>query len=118
MKRMLLAVALLALLAGAGCTRNLNSCNSCGPVGGRMGGGGCPTCQTGNCRGGDCMACRSGRCLTANGVPSGRPAHVGHVSHGEELGPAGPPSPTFAYPYYTTRGPRDFLLDNPPSIGR
>ena len=23
-----------------------------------------------------------------------------------------------AYPYYTIRGPRDFLLDNPPSIGR
>lgn len=22
-----------------------------------------------------------------------------------------------AYPYYTTRGPRDFLLNNPPSIG-
>jgi hypothetical protein len=23
-----------------------------------------------------------------------------------------------AYPYYTTRGPRDFLVDNPPTIGR
>jgi len=23
-----------------------------------------------------------------------------------------------AYPYYTLRGPRDFLVDNPPSIGR
>lgn len=22
------------------------------------------------------------------------------------------------YPYYTVRGPRDFLMDNPPSIGR
>ncbi len=30
---------------------------------------------------------------------------------------AGPPSPTVTYPYYTTRGPRDFLLANPPSIG-
>lgn len=29
----------------------------------------------------------------------------------------GPPGPTYGYPYYTTRGPRDFLLDNPPSIG-
>ena len=26
-------------------------------------------------------------------------------------------APTYAYPYYTTRGPRDFLQDNPPSIG-
>jgi hypothetical protein len=33
-------------------------------------------------------------------------------------GPAGPPTAQVAYPYYTTRGPRDFLLDNPPSIGR
>jgi len=31
---------------------------------------------------------------------------------------SGVPGPTVAYPYYTTRGPRDFLLDNPPSIGR
>ena len=29
----------------------------------------------------------------------------------------GPPGPTYAYPYYTVRGPRDFLIDNPPSIG-
>lgn len=26
-------------------------------------------------------------------------------------------SPQYAYPYYTIRGPRDFLIDNPPSIG-
>jgi len=31
---------------------------------------------------------------------------------------SGVPGPTVAYPYYTTRGPRDFLVDNPPSIGR
>jgi hypothetical protein len=29
----------------------------------------------------------------------------------------GPPVAQTAYPYYTLRGPRDFLLDNPPSIG-
>ncbi|HYO25427.1 MAG TPA: hypothetical protein VEQ85_10825 [Lacipirellulaceae bacterium] len=29
----------------------------------------------------------------------------------------GPPVGQTAYPYYTTRGPRDFLRDNPPSIG-
>ncbi len=32
-------------------------------------------------------------------------------------GPSGPPTGTYAYPYYTTRGPRDFLVDNPGSIG-
>ncbi len=30
----------------------------------------------------------------------------------------GPPTGTVAYPYYTHRGPRDFFLDNPPTIGR
>ena len=34
----------------------------------------------------------------------------------EEANP-GPPAPTVTYPYYTTRGPRDFLANNPPSIG-
>ena len=29
----------------------------------------------------------------------------------------GPPVGQTAYPYYTTRGPRDFLQNNPPSIG-
>jgi len=29
----------------------------------------------------------------------------------------GPPTGAVAYPYYTTRGPRDFLASNPPSIG-
>ena len=29
----------------------------------------------------------------------------------------GPPSAQVAYPYYTTRGPRDFLINNPPSVG-
>ncbi len=30
---------------------------------------------------------------------------------------SGPPTAAVTYPYYTTRGPRDFLLANPPSIG-
>lgn len=29
----------------------------------------------------------------------------------------GPPTAQVAYPYYSFRGPRDFLLANPPSIG-
>jgi hypothetical protein len=29
----------------------------------------------------------------------------------------GPPTGQVAYPYYTVRGPRDFLMCNPPSIG-
>jgi hypothetical protein len=29
----------------------------------------------------------------------------------------GPPTPAVTYPYYTVRGPRDFLMDNPPDLG-
>ena len=36
----------------------------------------------------------------------------------KQVGPAGPPTATYAYPYYTTRAPRDFLVNNPPTIGR
>jgi len=30
----------------------------------------------------------------------------------------GPTAAQVTYPYYTTRGPRDFLMGDPPSIGR
>ena len=30
---------------------------------------------------------------------------------------AGPASAAYAYPYYTVRGPRDYFMKNPPSIG-
>ena len=60
-------------------------------------------------------------------LAGGRGCRCGHVGgalaahHHEDPqmeGPVGPPSPSVAYPYYTTRGPRDFLLNNPPSLGR
>jgi hypothetical protein len=34
-----------------------------------------------------------------------------------EQAAAGPATGAVTYPYYTTRGPRDFLAKNPPSIG-
>jgi hypothetical protein len=56
------------------------------------------------------------------GVTGGRLAHAIHESQGwrhqrPQLGPQGPPTGTTAYPYYTLHGPRDFLVDNPPSLG-
>ncbi|MGA2032701.1 MAG: hypothetical protein ABSG68_10615 [Thermoguttaceae bacterium] len=41
------------------------------------------------------------------------------AAHGPAVdsGPAGPPVGAQTYPYYTTRGPRDFLARNPESIG-
>ena len=46
------------------------------------------------------------------------PGYPHHHFSREYVGPQGPPTAQTAYPYYTIRGPRDFLLDNPPSIGR
>lgn len=46
----------------------------------------------------------------------GYPRH--HHMNREYVGPQGPPTAQVAYPYYTVRGPRDFFMDNPPSIGR
>jgi len=54
----------------------------------------------------------SGRCCRECG---GRGCHL--CRRACEGQTAGPSSATVAYPYYTTRGPRDFLANNPPSIG-
>ncbi len=93
----------------------------------RMGGG----CRDGSCGllgGGACSggACGIGDTLDPSDTGPGGPLaglhgakHQGPQSHtGPAPGPAmGPAQPTYGYPYYTTRGPRDFLNPNPPSIG-
>jgi len=48
--------------------------------------------------------------------PRMRPLKRHHGRHGA-AGDYGPPTAGIAYPYYTTRGPRDFFEANPPSIG-
>jgi hypothetical protein len=49
------------------------------------------------------------------GPSRGQVPHTAEPNYG--MGGMGGQSSTYAYPYYTTRGPRDFLIDNPPSIG-
>ncbi len=44
-------------------------------------------------------------------------AGIGRAGSGAEVIQAGPPTGAIAYPYYTTRGPRDFMASDPPSIG-
>jgi hypothetical protein len=41
----------------------------------------------------------------------------GGGGYGGRYGAGGPPTGAVTYPYYTTRGPRDFLARNPRSIG-
>jgi hypothetical protein len=64
--------------------------------------------------------CAGGGC--GHGGPHGSDPVSGFMSrlHGRGGGGGyveGPPTAAYSYPYYTTRGPRDFFLDNPPSIG-
>jgi hypothetical protein len=66
----------------------------------------------------ECRGCRGG--LLHHGGHHGAHGAAGSVNghhYRPETDPAGGPVPQYAYPYYTIRGPRDFLVDNPPSIG-
>ncbi|MEM6365992.1 MAG: hypothetical protein AAF745_16305 [Planctomycetota bacterium] len=99
-------------------------------------------CSSGNCGGGtgllgkmnvggcnNIQGCRNG-CVAGNlGWQQGgldysshlNPGMLGHrASSAIQSQPftPGPPTGQVAYPYYTVRGPRDFLQSNPPSIGR
>jgi hypothetical protein len=52
-----------------------------------------------------------------HGQGGGRFGHF-HGNNNGFVPQQGPPAAQVGYPYYTTRGPRDFLMNNPPSIGR
>jgi hypothetical protein len=98
---------------GGGLGLRHQACRTCNtPIG-------CRPCRVGWQRGGTDY----GSHLAHSGAPIGQGLHGGGpMSHGayradDQVG-SGVPGPTVAYPYYTTRGPRDFLLNNPPSIGR
>ncbi len=91
MRRLVLLIA-VASFAFVGCNHNQRqgSCRSCGPGG-----------------------------WGANRQAQRQADFVPPVSKHfyKQTGPAGPPSAAVAYPYYTTRAPRDFLMDQPPTIG-
>jgi hypothetical protein len=137
-----LAVAAAVIGTSSGCSiiDRLFLLNADGPyahqaqhVGGRCRDG---NCQPGECQPGECEdgSCPTGACQECEGGAC-HPRHVGrygglakhHLSPEEKaalagsnygaIGPAGPPTGAVAYPYYTTRGPRDFLAKCPPSIG-
>lgn len=77
-----------------------------------------PQTRPNGCQGGH-GGCQS--CGHAHGGRAGMPSPVANIPHGtlqqQMAGPPGPQGPSVAYPYYTTRAPRDFLMNNPPSIG-
>ena len=62
-------------------------------------------------------ACGNGYCCAICGQPA--PSCCCCANSGDQnynFSP-GPPAAQVAYPYYTVRGPRDFLLDSPPPLG-
>jgi hypothetical protein len=89
--------------------------------------GGCQEEACGEACGDSCgESCGAGGCDNCNshhghGLIGHHPRHApgqGHFgTNATYAGPSGPPTGAVAYPYYTNRGPRDFLADNPPSIG-
>lgn len=115
--------ALLATLAAVTLTIS-SGCGLCDhmfcwhkPYAGCGNGCGDGACANGGCSNGGCAngGCADGNCgdgYAQNGIHA-VPRGVG----GTNLGAAGPPTGAVAYPYYTVRGPRDFLDPNPPSIG-
>ncbi len=68
------------------------------------------TCRA--CGGEGCGVCRG---LASRARGSINP-HAGGYPEAVNFNPS-PPTGQVAYPYYTVRGPRDFLQANPPSIG-
>jgi len=83
-------------------------------------------CCSSGCGNGGCCGCGNGDCCGNNGcgpcqrmvgqIASGFCPHSGGYPAAYNFNP-GPPAGQTAYPYYTTRGPRDFLQNNPPTIG-
>ena len=131
-----LAVALAVVGATSGCSivDRLFLLNTDGPYAhqarhaGACRDGACQdgACQDGACQDGACQDCQDGACRKPHtGRYGGLAKH--HLTADEKAAlaasdygavqPAGPPTGAVAYPYYTTRGPRDFLAKNPPSIG-
>lgn len=135
MKTGLLLVSAVVLCAlSTGCARvNLarNGCGSCQSCSAKAGGCDQAAC-TGVASAGPAGVAAMGPAGVAGASPydpgmagpyAAAGGHGGHGGRGGYGGPGmggaygGPPSAQVAYPYYTTRGPRDFLINNPPSIG-
>ena len=112
------AFGVVGACVGGGCNSNCE--NGCATTMGRMGG------LAGVCGGQGCRpGCIPGRIgwqqggldYSAHLQPGCMGHHAGDAMNSRPFYP-GPPTAQVGYPYYSHRGPRDFLVDNPPTIGR
>ena len=121
-------LAALTLSAGSGCGMfhgwgHHKGCDQCCDQGCGYCGPNCGACGPGGCKNGACAAGEGGcgcgdvahnRC-PCSPVPD---CYTDRQMVADQLGgPPGPPTGQVTYPYYTTRGPRDFFAAHPPSIG-
>jgi hypothetical protein len=93
------------------------NCYDCGPCEADYDYSACNQCNGRGCC--VCGGCCPGQCCeTYTGCPcqTQGPGCCASGDHQYNFNP-GPPTGQTAYPYYTVRGPRDFLLAKPPSIG-
>lgn len=115
----------LAAFGGGGCTDACCGDDCCDD--GCCSNGGCSdgSCSLGGRRGrnggrnNSCSACGGrgcGLCARMRGAMAGCNPHAGGYPEPQNFNPS-PPTGQVAYPYYTVRGPRDFLRNNPPTIG-
>jgi hypothetical protein len=92
----------------------VHDCSACNSASwGNNGYGYCPDGCRGMC-GGHGPMLRNGYCLCCGSAAPSCCCSSGDQNY--NFAP-GPPVGQTAYPYYTVRGPRDFLLGNPPKIG-
>jgi len=103
--------------AGEDCQLFERYCGSCNECGGGGCYGGCGTCGTQGrphqgYQGGGVVGAGRGILRATRGSIQDMAAQDNQYNFNP-----GPPVGQTAYPYYTTRGPRDFLNRNPPSIG-
>jgi hypothetical protein len=75
----------------------------------------CGHCSNGRTQPMHAAVCGNGYCCAICGQP-GPSCCCNSGDHNYNFAP-GPPVAQTAYPYYTVRGPRDYLLDNPPPLG-
>ena len=100
MRQMFLLLAAVALIASSGCKVLEKNCSNCGQKQAMMQ-------QTPQQMPQQVMQSQAQQVMQAQAMAPANPM----------MQQSGPATAAYAYPYYTVRGPRDFFMKNPPSLG-
>ena len=100
MRQMFLLLAAVALIASSGCKVLEKNCSNCGQKQAMMQ-------QTPQQMPQQVMQAKAQQVMQAQAMAPANPM----------MQQSGPATAAYAYPYYTVRGPRDFFMKNPPSLG-